>query len=283
MFCPGNRPSASSSRRAHAPPLSASRTSSGDGTQERLRSPGADAVEPRTTSSGMNTNSLCGAGVPPISSSSVRTAACPIAGTGLRTVVSGGSVKAISGESSKPTTEMSRGTSRPRCRADRIAPSAIMSLAHTTAVQSRSISAPAAAWPPALQAGVEAPEDLDDLKTAAATIKAKTGVDGFWGSTAGYYAQPFLYGEGTDMVDAEAKKITIKSAEAKKAYGTWLSLFDGKGLHKADVTADAYAHIQDAFGLRHAAAGRPDRLHVLLPPLAEPQRPAARDLRRESS
>ena len=97
------------------------------------------------------------------------------------------------------------------------------------------------------KAGVEAPKTWDDLKTAAATIKAKTGVDGFWGSTAGYYAQPFLYGEGTDMVDAEAKKITIKSAEAKKAYGTWLSLFDGKGLHKADVTADAYAHIQDAF------------------------------------
>ena len=97
------------------------------------------------------------------------------------------------------------------------------------------------------KAGVEAPKTWDDLKKAAATIKAKTGVDGYWGSTAGYYAQPFLYGEGTDMVDAEAKKITIKSAEAKKAYGTWLSLFEGKGLHKADVTADAYAHIQDAF------------------------------------
>ncbi len=97
------------------------------------------------------------------------------------------------------------------------------------------------------KAGVEAPKTWDDLKKAAATIKAKTGVDGYWGSTAGYYAQPFLYGEGTDMVDAEAKKITIKSAEAKKGYGTWLSLFQGKGLHKADVTADAYAHIQDAF------------------------------------
>lgn len=97
------------------------------------------------------------------------------------------------------------------------------------------------------KAGVEAPKTWDDLKKAAATIKAKTGVDGYWGSTAGYYAQPFLYGEGTDMVDAEANKITIKSAEAKKGYGTWLSLFQGKGLHKADVTADAYAHIQDAF------------------------------------
>ncbi|CAL9418650.1 sugar ABC transporter substrate-binding protein [Streptomyces sp. DH-12] len=97
------------------------------------------------------------------------------------------------------------------------------------------------------KAGVEVPKTWDDLKKAAATIKTKTGVDGYWGSTAGYYAQPFLYGEGTDTVDVEAKKITVKSAAAEKAYGTWLSLFEGKGLHKADVTADAYAHIQDAF------------------------------------
>ncbi|MEU2284023.1 extracellular solute-binding protein [Streptomyces sp. NPDC013178] len=92
-----------------------------------------------------------------------------------------------------------------------------------------------------------APKTWDELKTAAATIQAKTGVDGYWGSTQAYYAQSFLYGEGTDTVDAKAKKITVGSAEAKKAYGTWLGLFDGKGLHKADTTADAYAHIQDAF------------------------------------
>ncbi|MFD6190440.1 extracellular solute-binding protein [Streptomyces sp. NPDC060275] len=97
------------------------------------------------------------------------------------------------------------------------------------------------------KAGVEAPKTWDDLKKAAATIKDKTGVDGYWASTAGYYAQPFLYGEGTDTVDADAKKVTVDSAEAKKGYGTWLSLFNGKGLHKADTTADAYAHIQEAF------------------------------------
>jgi arabinogalactan oligomer/maltooligosaccharide transport system substrate-binding protein len=97
------------------------------------------------------------------------------------------------------------------------------------------------------KAGVEVPKTWDDLKKAAATIKDKTGVDGYWASTAGYYAQPFLYGEGTDTVDAEAKKVTVNSPEARKAYGTWLSLFDGKGLHKADTTADAYAHIQEAF------------------------------------
>ncbi|MGW3632667.1 extracellular solute-binding protein [Streptomyces sp. NPDC005122] len=98
------------------------------------------------------------------------------------------------------------------------------------------------------KAGItEAPKTWDDLKKAAATIKQKTGVDGYWGSTQAYYAQSFLYGEGTDTVDASAKKITVNSAAAQKAYGTWQGLFSGKGLHKADTTADAYAHIQDAF------------------------------------
>ncbi|MFD4626005.1 extracellular solute-binding protein [Streptomyces sp. NPDC058475] len=98
------------------------------------------------------------------------------------------------------------------------------------------------------KAGIDkAPTTWAELKTDAATIQKKTGVDGYWGSTQAYYAQSFLYGEGTDTVDATAKKITVNSAAAKKAYGTWQGLFSGKGLHKADTTADAYAHIQDAF------------------------------------
>ncbi|GHD98050.1 extracellular solute-binding protein [Streptomyces alanosinicus] len=98
------------------------------------------------------------------------------------------------------------------------------------------------------KAGItDAPKTWDELKSDAAKIKDKTGTDGYWGSTQAYYAQSFLYGEGTDTVDAAAKKITVDSAAAKKGYGTWLGLFSGKGLHKADATADAYAHIQDAF------------------------------------
>ncbi|MFC8515742.1 extracellular solute-binding protein [Streptomyces sp. NPDC057257] len=98
------------------------------------------------------------------------------------------------------------------------------------------------------KAGItEAPKTWDELKADAAKIDAKEKVYGYWGSTQAYYAQTFLYGEGTDTVDATAKKITVNSAAAKKAYGTWQSLFSGQGLHKADVTADAYAHIQDAF------------------------------------
>ncbi|MBV2353660.1 extracellular solute-binding protein [Streptomyces sp. J2-1] len=98
------------------------------------------------------------------------------------------------------------------------------------------------------KAGItDAPKSWDELKADAAKVQAKTGVAGYWGSTQAYYAQSFLYGEGTDTVDAAAKKITVDSPAAKKAYGTWLSTFSGKGLHKADTTADAYAHIQDAF------------------------------------
>ncbi|GAA1364270.1 extracellular solute-binding protein [Streptomyces beijiangensis] len=98
------------------------------------------------------------------------------------------------------------------------------------------------------KAGITAaPTTWDELKADAAKVKDKAGVDGYWGSTAGYYAQPFLYGEGTDKVDAAGKKVTIAGAPAVKAFDTWKSTFDGKGLHKADGTADAYAHIQDAF------------------------------------
>ncbi|MEU6846787.1 extracellular solute-binding protein [Streptomyces sp. NPDC046716] len=98
------------------------------------------------------------------------------------------------------------------------------------------------------KAGItEAPTTWDDLKKDAATIKAKTGVDGYFGSEKGYYFEPFLLGEGVDTVDAAAKKITLDSAEGQKAAKTWLSTFNGKGLHKADITADSYAHRQDAF------------------------------------
>ncbi|WNM34669.1 extracellular solute-binding protein [Streptomyces sp. Li-HN-5-11] len=105
------------------------------------------------------------------------------------------------------------------------------------------------------KAGItEAPRTWDELKADAFKIDAKENVYGYWGSTQAYFAQPFLYGEGTDTVDATAKKITVNSPAAKKAYGTWLSLFHGQGLHKADTTADAYAHIMDAFVSGQVAA-----------------------------
>ncbi len=79
----------------------ARRPRSADAPLRRPQPPGdACAVEPRTTSSGWKTNSVRCTGVPPSSSSSALTAAAAIARTGWRTVVSGGSVKGLSSESS---------------------------------------------------------------------------------------------------------------------------------------------------------------------------------------
>ncbi|NDZ77907.1 extracellular solute-binding protein [Streptomyces sp. SID10853] len=98
------------------------------------------------------------------------------------------------------------------------------------------------------KAGItKAPATWGELKSDAAAVKSRTKADGYWASTAGYYAQPFLYGEGTDTVDVAQKKVTIAGAPAVKGLQTWQGLFDGPGLHKADTTADAYAHQQDAF------------------------------------
>ena len=67
------------------------------------------------------------------------------------------------------------------------------------------------------KAGItKAPTTWDELKADAALIKQKDGVDGFEFNAASYYAMPFLYGEGTDMIDASSQKITINSAAAVK-------------------------------------------------------------------
>ncbi|MFD8702589.1 extracellular solute-binding protein [Kitasatospora sp. NPDC059648] len=106
------------------------------------------------------------------------------------------------------------------------------------------------------KAGItDAPKTWDELKTDAAAIKDKAGVDGFWLKAAdGYYAMPFLFGEGTDTVDAANKKITITSPEAVKGIETYKSMFTSPGTAKADVTTDAYAHMMDAFNSGKVAA-----------------------------
>ncbi|KQY47693.1 hypothetical protein ASD18_10455 [Cellulomonas sp. Root137] len=96
-------------------------------------------------SSGWNLSSVREAGVPVISATRAATAAWPMARTGWRTVVRGGSVNAISGESSKPTTDRSPGTVSPRDRAARMAPRAMRSEPQMIAVWPESMSSRAAA------------------------------------------------------------------------------------------------------------------------------------------
>ncbi|MCL7428924.1 extracellular solute-binding protein [Streptomyces sp. YS415] len=98
------------------------------------------------------------------------------------------------------------------------------------------------------KAGItEAPATWDELKADMAKVEKKTGVDGFAFNPQAYYAMPFLYGEGTDMVDAEKKQITLNSPAAVKGIDTLNSVLAAPGLRKLDTTSNAYANIMDAF------------------------------------
>ncbi|MEZ0094782.1 extracellular solute-binding protein [Streptacidiphilus sp. EB129] len=92
-----------------------------------------------------------------------------------------------------------------------------------------------------------APTSWDQLKADSALVKQKDGVDGFDFNAASYYAMPFLYGEGTDMVDATAQKITLSSPAAVKGINTIKDLLASPGVGKLDTTANAYASMMDRF------------------------------------
>ncbi|MFC5910174.1 extracellular solute-binding protein [Streptacidiphilus monticola] len=98
------------------------------------------------------------------------------------------------------------------------------------------------------KAGITAaPKTWDELKADMALVKSKAGVDGFAFNPASYYAMPFLYGEGTDMVDAANKKITVNSAAAVKGIDTLKALIAAPGAAKLDTTSNGYSNIMDAF------------------------------------
>lgn len=98
------------------------------------------------------------------------------------------------------------------------------------------------------KAGITAaPTTWDELKADSALLKSKASVDGFDFNAASYYAMPFLYGEGTDMVDATSQKITINSAAAVKGIDTLKSVLASPGVTKLDTTANAYATMMDKF------------------------------------
>lgn len=64
------------------------------------------------------------------------------------------------------------------------------------------------------KAGVtQPPKTWVELKSAAQTIKKKTGKDGLFINAGGYFLLPFIYGEGGDLVDPAAKKIVVNSEQ----------------------------------------------------------------------
>ncbi|WP_412745440.1 extracellular solute-binding protein [Krasilnikovia sp. MM14-A1004] len=90
------------------------------------------------------------------------------------------------------------------------------------------------------------PRTWAELKAAGKAIKAKTGADGLYLNSAAYFFLPFLYGEGTDWVDADNKKITVSSPKVVAAIHTAQDLI-ASGAAVAPNFADLYGGMQSSF------------------------------------
>ncbi|MBW3083833.1 Diacetylchitobiose binding protein DasA [Austwickia sp. TVS 96-490-7B] len=96
------------------------------------------------------------------------------------------------------------------------------------------------------EAGVQAPTTWDEMKSAAAAVKSKTGKDGVYLNPVGYYLLPFIYGEGGDLLDPAAKKITVNAEPAVAGITKAQELLKSPGFTKAPAT-EAYKAMNDAF------------------------------------
>ncbi|MFE4688926.1 MULTISPECIES: extracellular solute-binding protein [Streptomyces] len=95
-------------------------------------------------------------------------------------------------------------------------------------------------------AGVEPPAKIADLKTVAEKIKKKTGKTGLYlRGDDSYYFLSFLYGEGGDLVDADAKTVTVDNAAGVKAFGVVKDLVES-GTAKTDAT-DGWENMMQSF------------------------------------
>ncbi|MBB5807207.1 arabinogalactan oligomer/maltooligosaccharide transport system substrate-binding protein [Saccharothrix ecbatanensis] len=93
-------------------------------------------------------------------------------------------------------------------------------------------------------AGVTPPKTWDEVKAAAAKLGGEKTI--FINNDA-YYALPFMYGAGGDLVDADTKKIVVNSAENVKALETAKGLLDAKAASTALDPANSYNNMQAAF------------------------------------
>lgn len=90
------------------------------------------------------------------------------------------------------------------------------------------------------------PATWDELISDSATIKQKVpGVAGTYVNPDSYFLFPLLFGEGADLADPAAKKVTINSPEAVKAVTEAKKIYDTSSL-KVDF-ANAYDNMQTSF------------------------------------
>ncbi|MBH5334519.1 extracellular solute-binding protein [Streptomyces pactum] len=95
------------------------------------------------------------------------------------------------------------------------------------------------------EAGVKPPTTLTELKAAAKKIKEKTGKTGLYlrGDDA-YWFLPFLYGEGGDLLDVKAKRVTVDDESGVKAFAAARDLVES-GAAVTDAT-DGWENMQNA-------------------------------------
>lgn len=98
------------------------------------------------------------------------------------------------------------------------------------------------------EAGItEPPATWDELREAAEKIEDEVPrTKGIFLNADSYYLLPFVYGEGGDYVDVEAKRITIDSPEVNAAVGTVRELVSD-GVGTTDTSANKYTNMQDGF------------------------------------
>lgn len=129
------------------------------------------------------------------------------------------------------------------------------------------------------QAGVRVPRSLAELKRSAEAIRDRTdaaplylrGDDPYW-------FLPYLYGEGGDLVDAEAKRVTIDDPAGVRAFQTIKDLVDDEvaltdstegweNMRKAFNNGDVAMTVNGPWGIADSLAGAefrddPDNLGV---------------------
>ncbi|RII14951.1 Cyclodextrin-binding protein precursor [Streptomyces sp. YIM 130001] len=95
-------------------------------------------------------------------------------------------------------------------------------------------------------AKVDVPETFADVQKAGETIKDKTGRTGLYlRGDDPYYYLPYLYGEGGDMLDTKAKKVTVDDKPGVDAFKVMKDMLDSK----AAITdaSDGYNNQLNAF------------------------------------
>ncbi|GGM44430.1 sugar ABC transporter substrate-binding protein [Longimycelium tulufanense] len=92
--------------------------------------------------------------------------------------------------------------------------------------------------------GVEPPKTWDEVKDIAPKLG---GTKALFLNNDGYYALPFLYGEGGDLLDTQNKKITVNAEQAVQGVRTAKELLDAGAANTALDRTNSYANMQAAF------------------------------------